>query len=497
MIKPTISKSQYVRGVQCPKSLWFYRHRKDLAPEVTPDKQDLFDTGEKIGRLAMQYFGGGAEVTNQYWDIEGAANATQQYIADGENIIFEATAIHPVDGCYSRIDILKRVEGSADEWDLIEVKSSTGVKDYHLDDMSFQYHVFHAAGYKIRSCHMMVLDNSYVRHGEIDPLKLFMIEDISAEVFSKQAEVNDVTGQLSYILERKQEPDIAIGARCFAPFECDYRPYCWAHVPDYSVYDIFRKAKAEEIAARYGVHIEDLPDTISPGGTKIVDMASYLSGEIIVDSASIEEFLRQLEHPLYFLDYETIMPALPLFDGTRPFQQIPFQFSVHLQQDMQSELVHHEFLHKERNDPRPFFVKRLVELCGDKGTILVYNQAFEMTRNRELMQNFPAFAEALQKINNRVVDLLVPFKNRWLYHPDQKGSASIKAVLPAFTNLGYADLEIGNGGEAMRQYSAFMSGALEPESCPQLWNNLSIYCKQDTYAMVEMLNILRGYAKGG
>ena len=490
MSQHTISKSQYVKGLQCPKALWLYRHRKDLAPEITPEKQALFDTGHQVGELAMRYFGDGIEVTNKYWDVKGAVESTQQYIKNGHNLIFEATAIHPIDGCYARIDILKRVEGS-DEWDLIEVKSSTQVKDYHIDDMSFQYHVFYGAGYKIRKCFMMVLNNQYVRNGDIDPKQLLKLEEITPHVLSKQSEVDAVAGQLGYILERQAEPSVSIGARCFAPFECDYKDHCWAHVPEYSVYDVFQKSKAEEIAQRHGLDIEKLPDHIRPGGTKALDVESYLAGETIIDTQNIISFLGDIQYPLYFLDYETLMPAIPMFDGTRPFQQIPFQFSVHVQESPDADLVHHEYLHKERTDPRRSFAEKLVELCGSNGTVLVYNQAFEIARNNELARDFPEFAMAIQAINARVIDLLEPFKKRWLYHPSQNSSASIKAVLPAFTDLDYKDMEISHGGEAMLQYGNFMKGLLAPDDLEDLWRNLIAYCKQDTYAMVLLLNVLK------
>lgn len=492
MTEHSISKSQYVKGLQCPKALWLYRHRKDLAPEITPDKQALFDTGHEIGELAMRYFGEGIEVTNKYWDVKGAVETTQQYIKDGHDLIFEATAIHPVDGCYARIDILKRVLGS-DEWDLIEVKSSTSVKDYHIDDMSFQYHVFHGAGYKIRKCFMMLIDNKYVRDGDIDPNQLLKLEEISGAVFAKQGEVDAVAGQLGYVLERPAEPSVSIGARCFAPFECDYKDHCWAHVPDYSVYDVFPKSKAEDISRQHGFDIEKLPDHIRPTGIKAVDVQSYLECETLVNAAAISGFLNQIEYPIYYLDYETIMPAIPMFDGTRPFQQIPFQFSVHIQHEPGGELTHHEFLHKDRSDPRRNFAKKLVELCGDRGTVLVYNQSFEIARNKELAQDFPEYADAIQAINARVVDLLEPFKQRWLYHPNQHSSASIKAVLPCFTDLSYTDLEISNGGEAMLQYKDFIAGKMPESEIDDLWQNLSAYCEQDTYAMVLLLDVLKSF----
>jgi len=490
----SISKSQYLKGLQCPKALWLYRHRKNLSPEIDPETQARFDTGNEIGKWAMQYFGGGVEVSQPYWDIEGAISATKQFIQDGQELIFEATAMHPVNGCYSRIDILKRVEGS-DEWDMIEVKSSTSVKDYHLDDVGFQYHVFYNAGYRIRKCFLMLIDNSYIRDGQIDPQRLLRLEDISGHVFAKQNEIEGIAGQLGYLLNEKTEPNISIGARCFAPFECDYRSYCWNGVPDYSVYDVFQKSKAEEVAGKYGVALETLPDHVRPGGIKGKDVESYLKGKTIVDSDNLKNFLEQLQYPLYFLDYETIMSAIPLFNGTRPYQQIPFQFSVHIQESPEAELLHHEFLHKERTDPRPHFIKNLIGLCGQKGSVIVYNQAFEIARNNELAKDFPQYASKINSITERMVDLLVPFKNRWLYHPDQKSSASIKAVLPCFTDHHYGDLEIGHGGEAMLQYGAFVNGSLENDDLPSLWDNLSEYCRQDTYAMKLLLDRLETYLK--
>jgi hypothetical protein len=219
-------------------------------------------------------------------------------------------------------------------------------------------------------------------------------------------------------------------------------------------------------------------------------LESYLNGQDLVDAESIRDFLSELQYPLYFLDYETLMPAIPLFDGTRPFQQIPFQYSLHIQKAPSSPLVHKEFLHQDQSDPRKAFVEKLVQDCGTQGTIIVYNQAFEIARNNELAADFPEYAESIRSINNRVIDLLVPFRNRWLYHPNQKGSASIKAVLPAFTDLSYDDLDISHGGEAMRQYGAFMSGSLDASFWHALWEDLSVYCKQDTFAMVELLNVL-------
>lgn len=487
----TISKSQYVKGLQCPKALWLYRNRQDLRSDPTPKRQALFDTGHKIGKLAMHYFAQrseGVEVTTEYWDVEGATAATEHYIKDSHGLIFEATAMHPLDGCYASIDILKRVNGS-DEWDLIEVKSATRVKDYHIDDMSFQYHVFCGAGYNIRKCFMMLVDNSYVRGGDINPSQFFKLEEITSQVLDKQSQIGPVAGQLINMLEQ-QEPDISIGAKCFQPFECDYKSYCWAHIPPYSVFDVFKKQQAEEIADTHGPELENLPDHLRPTGPQAFDVESYLSGQLIIDLIKIAVFLGKIEYPLRFLNYETLMPAIPIFEGTRPYQQIPFQFSMHVKTKPDAKLVHYEYLHKAQTDPRRAFAKKLIKRCGSNGTILVYNQEFEAARNRDLAREYPEFALALVAINSRMIDLQIPFTKRWLYHPNQSSSLSIKAVLSAFTNLNYEDMEIGDGVEAMQEYSAFMQGEVGDGENLDLWSNLTEYCKQDTYAMVLLLGIL-------
>ena len=488
--EPKISKSQYIKGLQCPKALWYYRNRKDLAPEIDAATQARFDTGHDIGELAKQYFEGGVEVTNDYWDVKGAIEATEQFVKDGKSVIYEATAAHPVDGTYSRIDILKRIEGT-DEWELIEVKSSTSVKDTHINDMALQYHVFNGAGYKIRSCSMMVIDNSYERKGDIDPQQLLRLEDISSDVFAKQGEVEQVAGQLGYILDRKDEPEVSIGARCFSPYECDYRHHCWKDVPEVSVYDFFPVDKAEEIAAKHGYDLTKLPAGVKPSGKKATDLECWLNGQIIVDPASIRSFLKGLTWPLYFLDYETVGAAIPQFDGSRPYQQVPFQFSLHIEPEPGADLVHHEFLHRERSDPRPAFAAALVDLCGQEGSVIAYNKSFEVTCNTKLGEHLPEYADRLEAINERMIDLLVPFRSRWLYHPSQLSSASIKAVLPAFSGKSYSELDISGGGDASQLYLDFLMKKLPEGQHDSLWQNLSEYCKLDTLAMKILLDVLQ------
>jgi len=488
---PKLSKSQYVKGLQCPKALWFYRFRKDLNPEIDAATQVRFDTGNEIGVLAQSYFTGGIEVTGDYRQISGAEKLTRQFIEEGQTIVYEATAISPVDGSHARIDIFRKVEGS-EAWDLIEVKSSTQVKDYHIDDMSLQYHAFSDAGYQINKCFMMLVDNTYIRSGEIDLQSLFKLEDISDQVLEKQEGVKIQVKNLLDALDPNTEPSAAIGGRCNKPFECDYKGHCWKEVPEYSVFNVFSAKKADDVVKiSESYEVSDIPPTLIPGGTKQIDIEAYLTGNIIEDRGSITAFLDQLEYPLYYLDYETIGPAIPVYDGTRPYEQVPFQFSLHIQTSPDTELEHHEFLSKGKSDPREALTESLVSLCGSKGSIVVYNRGFEAGCNKRLGAALPKYDEALNALNERMVDLLIPFRKRWLYSPAQNGSASIKDVLPSFTKLDYKELEIGGGGEASSRYQAFVEGKLSNEEADSLFENLSKYCSLDTYAMVLLIQKLK------
>ena len=411
----TISKSQFIKGKQCSKALWFYRYRKDLTPAISPEKQALFDEGNEIGILAQECFEGGVEVTNKFWDIKGGELATKDFLAKGHNFIFEATAVHPETGNYSRIDILRR--NNDESFDLIEVKSSTKVKDYHLDDMAFQYHIFNAAGYNINQCLMVVINNEYIRQGDLEPNKLFKFEDITETVMSKQEDIHQISEGLKLTLSNKNlEPEVNIGTHCDSPFECDYKHHCWSKIPEYSILNIISKDKAFKISNdAKSFDIKDLAKNNYPSGKKLLDTEAFLENKTLMDKANIRIFLEQVKYPLYFLDYETLNSKIPPYNNSKPFEQIPFQFSLHIQETENSELLHTEFLHKERTDPRREFTENLISSCGKEGSIISYNAKFEKGVNNNFATLFPEYKEQLQRINERMVDLLVPFNNRWLY----------------------------------------------------------------------------------
>jgi len=480
--------------MQCPKALWFYRHRRDLYPDISETKQRLFDSGHEVGQLAQTFFENGIEITEEYYEIDKAIESTMQAVNQDYHAIFEATACSP-DGAFSRIDILKKVTGS-EKWDLIEVKQSTGVKDYHLDDMALQRYAFEGAGYNIRKTILMHVNNQYVRKGDIDPKGFFVLEDCTEIVENRLSDIPGFLADLLEVLNTGTEPCVEIGDRCKKPFECDYTSHCWKHVPAYSVYNICKGPQLEEMLASDILDVAQLPEDVSIPGRKAIDVDAYRKQAVHVDKINIKNFLGTLTYPIYYLDYETIFPAIPLFDNTSPYQQIPFQFSLHIQENRGGGLTHIEFLHTEPTDPRPRFIETLIESCSRHGSVLVYNRGFESRINRELGQTFPRYQLELENINDRMIDLLVPFRSRHLYHPQMMGSASLKSVLPAFVpDLSYIDMEISDGDTASAMYLDCVNDIVSDADKDTIFKNLREYCKLDTLAEVKLLDVLYKYVR--
>ncbi len=282
-----------------------------------------------------------------------------------------------------------------------------------------------------------------------------------------------------------------IGDHCNCPFACDYIHHCWQHIPEYSAYDVFNGRKREELLLNDIVEIADIPDGFETTDRQYIDIQSFKRNQIHINKEAIRGFLDTLIYPLYFLDYETIFPAIPLFDNTRPYQQVPFQFSLHIQEKKGGDLKHIEFLNTDVMDPRPDFIKSLAENCGDIGSVIVYNQSFEAGINNQLAADFPEYGDRIDNVTQRMVDLLVPFRSRWLYHPDMKGSASLKSVLPAFVpELSYDNLAIGDGGTASLLYLYCITGNASEKERSQIFQDLKDYCYQDTLAEAKLLDIL-------
>ena len=487
-----LSKSKYTRGVQCPKMLWMERHMPEQFDESVMNEAILL-TGSAVGDVAMGYYGDYVEIPFDPSDWDGMIARTRELVAAGTPVVCEATFSYDYNLCM--VDIL-RVE--PDGVHIVEVKSSTHLNDIYYHDMAYQTWVLKNCGLNVKSVSLMHLNNQYVRRGELDLQQLYVVEDCTDEVFGMLDEVGERVDAIKEIAGHDQEPDIGIGLQCKNPYECGYRGWCWRHLPGPSVFDLNRmqQKKAFDLINRGIVSLEDAASAgVATSVRQQVQVDCVAEGvDEVIDRRGVAAFLDTLSFPLYFLDFETMQPAIPPFDGVRPYQQIPTQYSLHVLRSADAKLEHYEFLADAHGDPRRSVAEHLVADIPEGVCSLAYNMGFEKGRIRELASAFPDLSDHLLDIADNMCDLLVPFSKGWYYARAMGGSNSIKAVLPAlFPNdpeLDYHALEgVHNGSEAMNAFEAMADMSPEEEAITR--EQLLRYCELDTLAMVKIWQKLR------
>ena len=490
-----LSKSLYIRGLQCEKSLWLKKKKPEVLQAPDDSTQAVFDTGTSVGELACELFGGGERI--EYTGDFGSQMAkTKELIERGTKVIYEATFCF--DGILVMVDILRICEGGLI---INEVKSSTSVKEVYIDDASIQYYVISSLGYKVSAVNIIHIDNTYVRGEKLELEKLFHAEDVTEQIIQKQAEIPQILSKFDEILSKNVEPEVDIGPHCSDPYHCDAWEYCWREqrgIPEYSIFNIsrLRSDKKFDLYKNGVVKFEDIKDLDKFNVSQQIQIRSELSQEQIIDKEAIKEFLEALSYPLYHLDFETFQQAVPEFVGLSPYEQIPFQFSIH-KEDGKGILEHFEFLAEVGADPRYELALNLIKFIPQDACVLAYNMSFEKGVIRRLATNYPQISNELMAIHDNIKDLMAPFASKSYYHPKMQGSYSIKYVLPALVpefESAYKDLNlIHHGGEAMQAYEAMTHMSAKEREAYK--NALLAYCKLDTLAMVKVLEKLREVAK--
>lgn len=489
MFAKRLSKSQFMMGLQCVKRLWLYNYRRDLKPPVGPEQQRLFDEGHAIGELARDYFPGGTFVDADFRRLPQAVKLTAELVEGGTDAIFEGAFVFG--GALVRCDILKRNKDGS--WDLIEAKGSTAVKDEQLRDVAVQRYVLEGAGLKIRKTLLMHVNGAFVKNGPIDPARFFALEDITAQTSSLLAVTARDLERFKEVLALEETPEISIGRHCSEPHDCEFRGHCWKGVPEHSIYDIPRLSweKKNQLKAMGILLFRNVPDAFDLSEGQKLALKAEKTGQTLLDREKLAGFLAKIKYPLYHIDFETIMPGLPLYDGSRPYQQVTFQVSLHVQAGPGAEPAHSEYLGDGKNDPRPGLLRFLLEKIGPEGTLLAYNASFEMKRIEELARDFPEHGPALSALLPRFEDLMQPFLERAYVHPACHGRFSLKKVLPALVpGMTYEGLAVAHGGDAQLAYYSLLSGGLSPAGGEKLRKDLKVYCGQDTLAMVKILEHL-------
>ncbi len=481
MASRLLSKTRYLNGLQCPKLLWVSVHEPRRLPEPDAATQHVFDQGHLVGELAKRLYPNGMDLPTD--NFKENLNLTRRCL-EKRIPLFEAGIM--AGNLYSRTDILNPADDGA--WDIIEVKSATSVKEVHIHDVAFQKYCWESAGITIRNCYLTCINNSYVKHGEIIPAELFISNDISGEVEDYRRDLPESIERLMDVIVSRSCPKSSLGSHCDNPYPCALADECRAGLPEHNVFTLYHGGKKSyELYGDGIINLADIPVDFKLNDKQRIQCACALSGEPYIDHAAIREFMGSLEYPLYYLDFETFSTAVPLFDGTRPYQNIPFQFSLHVQPSASAASEHYEFLAPAGIDPRPGLITALDEYIGPGGSIMAYNKSFEEHVIKELGEAFPEFAPRAQEINSRLVDLIVPFRNFAYYHPAQFGSASLKKVLPAVTGLGYAGLAIGRGDDASLAFLSLITGMTPASDEEMVRKNLLEYCKLDTEGMVYIM----------
>jgi hypothetical protein len=488
-----LSKSEYMMFLKHPAWLWLKKNQKHVLPPPDAALQALFDAGHNYERYAEQLFPDGVRLGfNNYGEYQTLPERTRAALAQGANTIFQGRFEHGRTTCI--VDVLQRVED--DVFDLYEIKASTSVKADHIPDLAFQVSVLEGAGIKMRHAGIVHVDRDYVRRGNIDAQQLSKIEDVTDRVTERIAATQREIEQALEFMRLVAMPDLSprqVASGAMAEWMEIYRNVM-GEPAKHSIYNL-AGIKPNQVASFEDAGILTI-DMISDDAELTERQARQVSvtrsGERSIDRAKVQGFLSGLSYPLYFLDYETFSDVIPPFEGLRPYQQVPFQYSLHIIPEPGAPVMHRECLHEEKSNPVQSLLSQMRDDIGDDGSVLVWYEAFEKGRNRDMALMSPEDAPFLDALNERVVDLMVPFQSGWYVDKDFMGSASFKKVLPVLApDLSYDGLPIANGEVAQRAWmDIFIRGKSQMDQDVVL-EDLRRYCALDTLAMVRIFEELR------
>lgn len=462
----TLSKTDYLVYRECPKNVWFKIHEPDVyfKSELSDFEKAIIETGNEVELVARKLFPDGVLIESR--DIDGQ-QATLDYIAKGQRVIFQA--VFSNENFLAALDILE-FDPDTNTYSLYEVKATNQIDDKtHYHDLAFQANLLRKAGVEVAKVHIIHLNSEYVRWGELDLANLFKIEDVTAEVNGLCENVLLEMQEAWEYLSKNVEPK---GFCC-----CIYKgrsKHCTTfkrsnpEVPDYSVHDIARignsMAKLQELVDQNIFRLEDIPEHIKLSEIQQNQVQAYALGKTTINRETISEELNGLTFPLYFLDYETFPCAIPRFNGFSPYQQVPFQYSLHILHAPGGNLEHKEFLYAESGDPSESFAASLQKEIRTQGSVIVWNKSFESKINQEICKRLDSFQICLDNVNNRMYDLMTIFSKQHYVHKDFFGSASIKYILPTLVpELAYDDLEIREGGTASQTWNKIVTGLVGEE----------------------------------
>jgi uncharacterized protein DUF2779 len=488
--KHILSKSTFMRGCQCKKSLYLHKNHPDLKEGTSAAQQAIFDKGHEVGMLARELFPGGVDASpRDTFHYDESVSLTKKLLNKNVDIIYEACFQN--EQVLTASDILLNEDG---KWKCFEVKSSTEIKDEHILDAAMQFYIITQSGIMLDDISIVYINNQYIRKGELDLKLLFSVESIKDKVLALQDFVKEKIMELKLIISSENIPAEDIGIHCSDPYDCDFISHCWKHIKEPSVFDLTRLNSNKKFELYYkGItEFQQIPEDYKLSDAQRMQVDCFLKQKTFIEKKEIKTFLSQISYPLFYMDFETLQTPCPRFNSSKPYQQIPFQFSLHYKRNLEDDLQHHEFLAEaDDNDPRIKFIESLLSVTKSSGIILTYNESFEKSILKQLASDFPQYAEAIAERISRIKDLMLPFFKRWYYSPAMNGKYSIKSVLPALIpEMSYDDLAIADGATAS---SAFLNlyDNTDAEEVNKVRANLKTYCQLDTFAMVKLFEHLQ------
>jgi hypothetical protein len=489
MQKHILSKSTFIKGQQCEKALYYHKHNREWRDDLSAAQVAIFAQGTAVGELAQQLFPGGVDCSPESaYDFRAAVLRTKEEIEKGTAIIYEAA--FQFDGVLAALDILVK---QPDGWRAYEVKSSTSVSETYELDAAIQYYTIVNSGIDLKDISIVHINNQYVKDGPLDITQLFAIQSVKESVLKLVNDIPQKVNKLKQVLQQAQAPVVDIGPHCSTPYQCDFAGHCWKHIPSYSVFNIsdLRTKKKFDLYQKKVLHFKDIPEDYPLNEAQWKQVNCELQNKEHIDKPAIRSFVKGLNYPIHYLDFETFATAIPVFDGSRPYQQLVFQYSLHIEHE-NGVIEHKAYLAKtDGSDPRISFIQQLVADCATQGDILVYNIGFERGKLEDLKKYAPSYSAQIQGLIHRLKDLMVPFAQQLFYRPQMKGSYSIKYVLPALVpELSYADLNIKEGGTASNTFAQMILGKFNGNE-DQARKDLLDYCQLDTWAMVKILEVLK------
>jgi hypothetical protein len=456
-----------------------------LRDELSLAQEALFQSGKDAGLLAQQLFPDGITIQYDGVPIDEQIKNTRDAIGKGASTLYEAA--FRSDNVFIKADILNQGKKG---WGLYEVKSSTKVADVYLYDVAVQYHVLSGAGLPINKAFVVNINNKYTRQGALDIEQLFSTHDVTKEVQDLQSVISEEIKKQQQMLQG-DVPAIDIGEQCTKPYPCDFMGHCWKHIPEESVFSLGGRGLKKFDLYRQGiVDLQDVPDHLLSKHQRQQKHAT-LEKKDFISRNGIKRFLDSLWFPLCFLDFECFMGPVPPYNGTRPYQHIPYQYSLHILNNGDAELKHYEFLAGSYEDHREELLKKLLSEIPGNACILAYNKAYEAGRLTDLAEWHPKYSSRIEKILNNLRDLAEPFRGRAVYCHQMNGSYSIKAVLPTLVpGMSYDTLKVSDGQIAMDAFYK-MCQSTNTDEKETFRNSLLAYCKQDSLGMVEIYRKLR------